>query len=402
MFGRPRARERAGRRAPLDVEQLAEPVPAEVRQLGDVGVQARDLDVVVPCLHRDEGDGLVGRPLHEQLHLAVLVGRAERGDRGGPDVRVVRPPMLAEALRPELHEPGGDVAQRVAVRHQHVHMASRAWCRRGTAATAKTPAGFFASASTSHRVAHVRRAGEQLPRCRSRSAPPGACPTGVSTLNRPPTFGGMSSARIPSARAMRAQRALLRVGDEDEPLPSPPRCPAPSRAAPRTTRYCAIVSAVPPDFEVTMNSAAPRSSRSSSAVIVGRVDVVEHVQPRVAAARRVVEHGSTAGGRSAVRSAIGPSAEPPMPSTTTSVDAAIRRRTWRASSARRLRLRARSSAGRGSRASPSRAAPRRAACAAANDPRAGGAPFGVGDAAGDGAGDHVGEVEADHGHRRRR
>ncbi len=56
----------------------------------------------------------------------------------------------------------------------------------------------------------------------------------------------------------------------------------------RTTRYCAIVSAVPPDLEITTNSA-----RSSEAVEQRRdrvrVDVVEHVQARIARALGVAQ-----------------------------------------------------------------------------------------------------------------
>ena len=98
--------------------------------------------------------------------------------------------------------------------------------------------------------------------------------------------------------------------------------PSASSSRARTTRYCAIVSAVPPDFDVTTNSAAPQVEPVEQRGDVGRIDVVEHVQPRLAAARRRRRAGSTAAARSAVRSAIGPSAEPPMPSTTTSVERA--------------------------------------------------------------------------------
>ena len=59
-------------------------------------------------------------PFHEQLHFAVLVGRSQRGERCRAGAVVARLPVLAEALRPELHEPVGDVPQRIGVRHQHV------------------------------------------------------------------------------------------------------------------------------------------------------------------------------------------------------------------------------------------------------------------------------------------
>ena len=59
-------RQRARGRLSLDVEQLAQPVPAEVGQLGHVGVQPRDLHV---------GAELTHRLAHELLDEAGLLQR---------------------------------------------------------------------------------------------------------------------------------------------------------------------------------------------------------------------------------------------------------------------------------------------------------------------------------------
>ena len=56
-----------------------------------------------------------------------------------------------------------------------------------------------------------------------------------------------------------------------------------------TMRNCDIVSAVPPDFDVTMNSVRARSRRAEQRRDGDRIDVVEHVQPRLSAARVVAE-----------------------------------------------------------------------------------------------------------------
>src|SRR6185437_7499625 len=74
-------RERASRRPLLDRQQLAELVSAQVAKLLDVAVQLGDLDSYAPLIDGYERDGLVRRAFHEQLHLAVLVRCAKRGQR---------------------------------------------------------------------------------------------------------------------------------------------------------------------------------------------------------------------------------------------------------------------------------------------------------------------------------
>src|SRR3546814_3363181 len=58
-------------------------VRRQPRHLGGAGpVRGRDRQVVAELLQPNEGDDLVERPFHEELHLAVLVGRADGRDRG--------------------------------------------------------------------------------------------------------------------------------------------------------------------------------------------------------------------------------------------------------------------------------------------------------------------------------
>ena len=274
------------------------------------------VDVVVALGTATKVTVLSGGPFHEQLHLAVLVGRAERGERRRADRRAVRPDAC-QALRPELHEPGGEVAQRVGVRHS-TWMCSPV-LRVGEPLQHREDAGRIlararASRSASRHVARRRRAAPSMSMPISAA---GSMPDRREHAEAAADVRRECRARgSPRAAAMRPQRALLRIGDEDEVLARRRRRRRSSRS--RTMRYCAIVSAVPPDFDVTMNSVRARSSRSSSAAIVARVDVVEHVQPRACRRARASSSRFQHGGRSAVRSAMGPSAEPPMPSTTTS------------------------------------------------------------------------------------
>jgi uncharacterized membrane-anchored protein len=58
---------------------------------------------------------MLARTVHEQLQLAVLIERTETGDRR----RALA--LLAQALRPQLHEPGGKAAETVGIWHHHLH-----------------------------------------------------------------------------------------------------------------------------------------------------------------------------------------------------------------------------------------------------------------------------------------
>ena len=91
---------------------------------------------------------------------------------------------------------------------------------------------------------------------------------------------------------------------------------APARAS-RTMRYCAIVSTVPPDFEITSTSVRANASRSSVAAMVAG-STLSSTCSRGAPPRAAVLRVFHAGGRNAVRNAIGPRAEPPIPSSSTS------------------------------------------------------------------------------------
>ena len=125
--------------------------------------------------------------------------------------------MLAQALGPELHEPVGDVAQRIGVRHQHVDVPAE--LRVGEVLKRREDPGRILR---QHVACCSARAMSSAPANSSAVSIPtsaaGRMPTGVSTLNRPPTAGGMSSAGMPSLVRDFTQRALLRIGDEDEML----------------------------------------------------------------------------------------------------------------------------------------------------------------------------------------
>ena len=176
-----------------------------------------------------------------------------------------------------------------------------------------------------------RAARRACPR-RRRAAPPmsmpisaaGSSPTGVSTLKRPPTLGGMSSAVMPSARAIGRSAPFSGSVTKHEVLARAASPSAPSsrlahdevlrhrlRGAARLRRH---------DEQRAPRGRGGRAAPRSSAGSTLSSTCSRGMPPR--ARRRAAFH---CGGRSAVRSAIGPSAEPPMPSTTTSCDAALGR-----------------------------------------------------------------------------
>ncbi len=147
------------------------------------------------------------------------------------------------------------------------------------------------------------------------SSAAGSMPTGVSTLNRPPTLGGMSRAGTPSRRAM--SRSAPFSGSVTNTRCSRAAFPNRSLRTPRTIRYCAMVSAVPPDFEMTMNSVRSSTSRARrSAMVPG--STLSSTWKRGLLLRPFLVSVFQSRLLRAVCSAIGPSAEPPMPSSTTS------------------------------------------------------------------------------------
>src|SRR5436190_17487034 len=90
----------------------------EVAELFDIGKSGRYGDVDATFLHRNERDGFVCWTFHEQLDLSVLIGGAEGGHWRRPDRSAVRS-FLAQAFRPQLHEPSGEIAQWIGVRHEY-------------------------------------------------------------------------------------------------------------------------------------------------------------------------------------------------------------------------------------------------------------------------------------------
>src|SRR6516164_10900640 len=61
------------------------------------------------------GDQVLRHAVEIELELAVLVNRAECCDRRGPAA------PLAKAFAPELHIPGGEACEPIAIGHHHAH-----------------------------------------------------------------------------------------------------------------------------------------------------------------------------------------------------------------------------------------------------------------------------------------
>ena len=94
-------------------DQVADGLAGKARLAGNLGKVAVDAR---PCIAAADGDDrkqLVARPGDEQLHLAVLIDRSERGERRRPLA------VLAEALGPELHIPMREAFEPVGIGHQH-------------------------------------------------------------------------------------------------------------------------------------------------------------------------------------------------------------------------------------------------------------------------------------------
>ena len=100
------------------------------RQIGKVRRLVRplgDRHVVSEILHGEERDDFIERALHEELHLAVLVGGAHRGNRSGSPVHQGAAPILslAQTLGPELTVPFRELPEPVTVRHEHMELGAQ-------------------------------------------------------------------------------------------------------------------------------------------------------------------------------------------------------------------------------------------------------------------------------------
>ena len=90
------ARERERGAAPLGVEEAGH---GEAAEIVEDPLFMGDGEVTRGLVDRDEGDQFVARSFHEELHLRVLIGGADGGDRGGAALDDVPPEIdaLAEA-----------------------------------------------------------------------------------------------------------------------------------------------------------------------------------------------------------------------------------------------------------------------------------------------------------------
>ena len=142
----------------------------------------------------------------------------------------------------------------------------------------------------------------------------GSVPTGERTLKRPPTFGGTANTGMPSRDAI-ARSAPFTGSVTNARWRAASR---PSRASrSRTTRYCASVSTVPPDLEITTNSVRGSATMDSTPVMV-RGSTLSSTCSRGRPPRSSLVRAFHAAGSNADRSAMAPSDDPPMPSTTMS------------------------------------------------------------------------------------
>ena len=289
------------------------------RQVGQILRQVgapRNRHVHPEVVHHDEGDRLVVRPSMKSWTWLCWSVAPTAADRGGTPIHhlpaTVHP--LAQALGPELPIPFGEIAEPVGVRHEHVDRSLELRVR-GPVQRGVERGRIPASSSV------VGRAG--WPAARRRADPSmsiptsaaGSSPTGESTLNRPPDIGRHVEGRDALAlrRALGAPRG--RVGGEDQ-MPGRRARRGPSSSQARTTRYCAIVSAVPPDLLMTLTSTRRGSiRRSAAATEVGSTFSSTVSRGRTPGPRRPARSTPAGGARSTEPWC--PRAEPPMPSTST-------------------------------------------------------------------------------------
>ena len=130
----------------------------------------------------DDGEQLVARAGDEELQLAVLIDRAERGDRR----RALA--VLAEALGPELHVPAREALEPVGIGHQDRDRSCRALGERDRQRGADR--GRHVVGARLPREHRRERRRPRPARIAAMSRPriaAGSRPTLVSTEKRPPT-----------------------------------------------------------------------------------------------------------------------------------------------------------------------------------------------------------------------
>ena len=136
----------------------------------------------------------------------------------------------------------------------------------------------------------------------------GSKPTGESTLKRPPTSGGTLSVAIPSRPA--SSRRAPRSGSVVNTMWREAAAPSASSSHPRTTRYCAIVSAVPPDLLMTLTRTLRGSIRANAAfTLIG--STFSSTVSRGKKSRPSSSSSFQAGRRSALSSALVPEGRAP-------------------------------------------------------------------------------------------
>src|SRR6185312_910275 len=114
---RPAGREQGlGDRLLLRGHEIAGGVPREVLGVGDLGEIGRDARPAAGAILAHHCDEVLRRAVEIELKLAVLIDRTKCRDRRRPLA------LLAEALAPELHVPGGEARKPIAIGQHHAHL----------------------------------------------------------------------------------------------------------------------------------------------------------------------------------------------------------------------------------------------------------------------------------------
>ena len=105
----------------LHPDQFIQGVAPQVAQGFLVGIQVRDLQVILKLIHGQEGNQLVGRPFHVKLQLGMLIGGSQGPDRGAAGIHDLALEILAlsQAFSPKLAEPIRHAGQAAGVGHEH-------------------------------------------------------------------------------------------------------------------------------------------------------------------------------------------------------------------------------------------------------------------------------------------
>ena len=218
----------------------------------------------------DHGDEVLGRAVEIKLELAVLIDRAERRDGRGALA------VLAEALAPELHVPGGEARETVGIGKHDVARTPRSLARptamAAPTAGANSAARFASSIAATTVAAPSRRASTSRPRASAGRQPDigqsgeAAADIGIVIEHRDAELLAERAKAVGLAADCGSVTAEEEFGDALGEVRF-----AHGVDARRST--CTKVSGVPPDFEITTKRVVVRSrpARARSSVRASRL-----------------------------------------------------------------------------------------------------------------------------------